>query len=124
MEDDEQQEDTTNEILHKLFYDYNKGFVNLKTLIAFGKELGISKEKVKEWFRNQTVNQVLLLSNQKIAYHKTIGDGYGFQADLIFFHHAKQNDGYIGLLTFINTSNRIAYIAPIKIEQPRSYMIR
>ena len=96
MEDDEQQVNNTNDqILHKLFYDYSKGFVNLRTLIAFGKELGISKDKVKDWFRNQTVNQVLLLRNQKIAYHKTIGDGYGFQADLIFFHHAKQNDGYI-----------------------------
>ena len=97
MEDDEQQEDnTSDQILHKLFYDYNKGFVDLRTLIAFGKALGISKEKVKAWFRDQTVNQVLLLKNHKIAYHKIIGDGDGYQADLIFLHYAKQNDGYIG----------------------------
>ena len=73
MEDDEQPEDNTNDqILHKLFYDYSKGFVNFKTLIVFGKELGISKDKVKNWFRNQTENQVLLLRKHKIAYHKTI----------------------------------------------------
>ena len=37
----------------------------------------ISKDKVKNWFRNQTVNQVILIKNQKIAYHKIIGDGDG-----------------------------------------------
>ena len=43
-----------------------------------------------------------------------MGDGHGYQADILFLQHPRYNDGYIGLLTFINTSTRRIYLASIK----------
>ena len=60
---------------------------------------------------------MLVTRRRKIFYHKTIGDGHGYQADIIFLPHPEQNEGFIGMLTFINTSTRKAYIAKIRSRE-------
>ena len=108
------EEQTQKNILYELYYDKKKGFQNLKSLLADTKIFGMKPEFVKEWYRQQNVNQILNNRKQKIAFHKIIGDGHGYQADIIFLPHVRENEGYIGLLTLINTSTRYAYIALIR----------
>ena len=40
----------------------------------------------------------------------------------MFLDNKRNNDGYIGLLTFINSSTRFAYVYPIKTKETTSYV--
>ena len=113
------EEQTQKNILYELYYDKKKGFQSLKSLLAETRIFGMKPEFVKEWYKPQNVNQILYNRKQKIAFHKIIGDGHGYQADIIFLPHVRENEGYIGLLTFINTSTRYAYIALIRNRSTR-----
>ena len=108
------EEQTQKNILYELYYDKKKGFQSLKSLIADARIFGMKPKFITEWYRQQNVNQILNNRKQNIAFHKIIGDGHGYQADIIFLPHVKENEGYISLLTFINTPTRYDYIALIK----------
>ena len=43
----------------KIYYDKKKGFQNLKSLLADTRIFGIKPEFVKEWYKQQNVNQIL-----------------------------------------------------------------
>ena len=102
------------DILHLLYYDNKTGFPNLKNLIKIARKLGVPSDYVRDWYRRQSVNQIIANRKQKIAFHKTIGNGHGYQMDITFMPNPRLNKGFIGILTFINTSTRKAYIATIK----------
>ena len=93
------------DVLGKIQYDKRYGYRSLSELKRMGKRMGIESNDVEIWYRDQAVNQILK-RKPKIDYHKTIGNGNGYQADLMFFSKPELNDGYIGLLTMINTSTR------------------
>ena len=105
---------THENLLHALYFNNKSGFRGLNNFISSAREFGIDKNEVKEWYKKQSVNQILVTRRNRIAYHKIIGDGDGYQADIIFIPNDKENDGYIGMLTFINTATRRAYVALIK----------
>ena len=67
------------------------------------KRSGLSANDVRTWYAQQAINKILVPRRSMIQYHKTIGDGDGYQSVIIFFPHQRHNSGYIGLLTFINT---------------------
>jgi hypothetical protein len=100
--------------LEELFLSPKYGFMGLQRLYKAAKEFNIPRQYVKKWYDEQSVNQILLHRRPKIVYHKIIGDGNSYQADIIFLPYPRLNGGYIGLMTFINTSTRMAHIAPIK----------
>ena len=102
------------DILSDLYNDPKRGFMGLNELIKQTRIFKIPEDYVREWYKKQDVNQIIVRRREPIIYHKTIGDGHGYQADIIFFQYPKLNDGFIGLLTFINTSTRRAFVAAIK----------
>ena len=100
--------------LNRLFYDEAEGFVGLNMLIKMARALGIPARVVRTWYKNQAINQIYKHRRRgKVKYHPTIGDGRSYQADIIFLPFPEENDGYVGLMTFINTSTRKAYAYPI-----------
>jgi hypothetical protein len=102
------------DVLSDIYFNNKSGFVGLNELIRRTRDTDIPIDYVKKWYKSQPVNQIIIPRRQKIAYHKIIGDGSGFQADIIFFPYPRLNHGFVGLLTFINTSTRMAYVYPIK----------
>lgn len=110
--------------LKKIYYNTQSGFTSLKELKRRAKPLNISPDIVQSWYAKQKVNQVIVPRRNKIYYHKTIGDGSGYQADIIFLPNPEYNYGYIGLLTFINTSTRMAYADAIKSRRTEDLLSR
>jgi len=102
------------DVLNDLYFNQKTGFIGLNELIRRTRDDNIPIDFIKKWYKQQAVNQIIIPRRNKIYYHKTIGDGHGYQADIIFFPNPRLNDGYVGLLTFINTSTRRAYVAMIK----------
>lgn len=100
--------------LAEIYFDKRGGFGSLKNLIAKAEQQGIMKDDVKKWYKSQPVNQIIVPRRNPIAYHKTIGDGDGYQMDIMFLPFPLKNNGYTGILTFINTSTRKAYVYEIK----------
>ena len=88
--------------------------MNLNELIRRAKEHNVPADEVIRWYRSQPVNQIIIPRRKEIKFHKTIGDGHGYQADIIFFPFPRMNKGYVGLLTFINTTSRMAFVTAIK----------
>jgi len=101
-------------ILRLLHFDPRSGFTGLRELQRVAHKKGISRNETSRWYHDQAVHQMIVPKREKIWYHKTIGNGHGYQADIIFLPHPELNDGLIGLLTFINTSTRRAWIASIR----------
>ena len=108
-----------NEALRRIFYNIDGGYPGLNELIERGRKYGIDKDTVKEWYRKQPVNQVFVPRIGKIYYHKTIGNGKSYQADIMFL---PEEDGYIGMLTMINVSTRSAYFEKIA-DRNTDYLI-
>jgi len=109
------------ELLIKIFND-NLGIISKKRLYQLSKivEPKITQRIVNEWYDSQPTNQIILKSGKKLPMHKIISDGRGWQADIFFIgdnSYKRANNGYIGLLTFINTSTRFAYVYPIKSRE-------
>ena len=111
------------EVLHLLYYDNKKGFPKIRNLIRSAKEIGIDRNYVKDWYNRQTVNQIIVNKKQPMAFHKRIGDGNGYQMDITFLTKPRLIKGYLGMLTFINTSTRKAYIATIKDRTTESLIL-
>ena len=109
--------------LHSLYFDNKKGFPNLRNLIKSAREHGIDRNYVKDWYNRQTVNQIIVNRKQPIAFHITIGDGNGYQMDITFLPNPRLSKGYIGMLSFNNTSTRKAYIAKIKDRTTESLIL-
>ena len=117
MEDDVQDYKATPEfILHSHYYNPTSGFMSLRELIRRTRKQ-VDPAFTRDWYQRQEIPQVLVTRRRKIFYHKTIGDGHGYQADIILLPHSKQNERFIGMLTFINTSTRKAYIAKIRSKK-------
>ena len=102
------------DVLREIFYNPRSGFMNRNALIKRAHEKQVKIKDAREWYGRQAVNQIIMPRRRDIVYHKIIGDGDGYQADIIFLPSPRLNKGYIGLLTFINTSTRKAYVAKIK----------
>ena len=115
----EQSEPT--DVLQQIYYNPQSGYMGLNELT---KRSGMSVNDVRAWYAQQAINQILVPRRSMIHYHKTIGDGDGYHADIIFFPHPRHNKGYIGLLTFINTSTRKVYYALIKNRSTEELMER
>jgi len=111
-------------ILKKIYYNTQSGFTSLKELQRRAKLINIPPDLVQSWYAKQKVNQVIVPRRNKIYYHKTIGNGTGYQADIIFLPNPEYNHGYIGLLTFINTSTRMAYADAIKSRKTEELLSR
>ena len=100
-------------LLNETFYNQKDGFMGVNELVRRLKR-HVPSRIVREWYRQQTINQIIVPKRIRIEYHKTIGDGHGYQGDILFLPYPRLNKGFIGLLTFINTSTRKASVAEIK----------
>jgi hypothetical protein len=68
---------------------------------------------VKEWLARQEHQQVF--SRKKKLFNAIIGGPEDYQMDIMFFlQYKKQNDGYDGIVNFINITSRKAYSYAIK----------
>ena len=107
-------DDETKHLLHEIYYDNRSGYMKVNELIRRTREYNIPPNVVKSWHKSQPVKQIIIPRRQEIKYHKPIGNGNGYQADIIFFPYPKINRGNVGMLTFINTTTRMAFVNPIK----------
>ena len=107
------------EILRKIYYNPKSGFLSFNQLFSEVKKEfpNISRKEVKIWYDKQISNQRAIQPNRKVEYHKIIGDGTSYQGDIMFLENPKNNNGFIGMLTFINNSTRYAYVFPIKTNK-------
>jgi len=87
----EEQYEELNDILTRLFVDKQRGFVGINALIKRARPYGIKVKDIKAWYKRQPVNQIIVPRRQPIDYHKIIGDGDGYQADIIFFPYPRTN---------------------------------
>ena len=109
------------ELLTRIFND-NLGFISKRNLYRLAKQVEpkITQSIVNKWHNEQRTNQIIDRRIKKLPTHTIISDGRGWQADIFFIGdstYKRANDGYIGLLTFINTSTRYAYVYPIKSRE-------
>ena len=116
---------TNKYIMDKLLediYNDNHGLLNRQLLYQKAKiiEPRITHEIVNEWFNKQL--PIKRIQRPRIKkeniYHPIIADGTNYQADILILSTTKgirrRNKGFIGLLTFINTSTRYLRVYPIK----------
>ena len=111
------------ETLKNIYYNPIEGFCSIDELHRKAKKLlpKITKKEAQEWMMKQRVVQ----QNKKVTkinYHIIISDGFGYQEDVMFLDNPGQNDKYIGLLTFINTSTRFARVCPISNKKTNTYL--
>ena len=105
--------------MRNLYYNPKTGFTSLQQLIKLVKQRypNTPSNIIKEWYDKQIPVQTIQQPNRRIEYHKIIGDGTSYQGDIMFLENKRNNDGYIGMLTFINNSTRFAYAYPIKTNK-------
>ena len=109
------------QVLSRIFND-NLGFITKKQLYQLAKQVNpnITQLIVSKWYDSHRTNQIIDRRIKKLPMHPIISDGNGWQADIFFIGddtYKRANKGFIGLLTFINTSTRFAYVYPIKSRE-------
>jgi len=102
------------EILNKIYYDVEKGLGTAQQLYEQVKDKGIKLNEVKNFINNQETQQIFAPKHKN--YTAIIGHtNEDYQMDSMYLEqYKKQNDGYIGLMNFIEITSRKAYCIPIK----------
>jgi hypothetical protein len=109
------------EIVRQIYEEI--GFPSKATLTREIRNRGIAipQREIDAWYSSQRVNQVFPGTRKKPVHH-IMGDGTRWQVDTMYLNaydkrnnakFSEANAGYIGLLTFINSSTRYAYAYPI-----------
>lgn len=102
------------DFLKKLYYSPETGLSSAKILYGLAKNKGIKFKEVKFFLNNQETHQIF--GTKKKYYSSIIGiTDSDYQMDSMYLEQfRRQNDGYIGLLNFIEITSRKAYCIPIK----------
>ena len=102
-------------------YDDSHGLLNRQLLYQRAKAINpnFTHTIVNEWFNRQRP-QIMIQRprKKKNLYHPIISDGTDYRADILALSttqkQIKRNGGFIGILTFINSSTRYLRVYPIK----------
>lgn len=110
--------------LSKLYYDPKIGFTDVSTLFQNARDSGIklTLNEVKEWYKQQTVNQIYKNPPKVKSFNKIYAHHYApgeFQMDLMdLSRFYRENKGYRYLLNIIDLYSRYAWSFPLKHKMP------
>lgn len=113
------------EKLHNIYYNPKTGFIGLNGLINRSKDanLKLSNKQIKEWYKNQPVNQIYSQKNTNVEIYDKIQpilpQPGTMQMDLMdISRFSKQNSNYKFLLNIIDVYSRYAWSIPLKKKTP------
>jgi hypothetical protein len=101
--------------LKELYYNLQTGLSSAQQLYINVNKDGkiVTLKQVKEWLSKQQTQQVF--GKKKKLYNAIIEGINDYQMDIMFFlQYKKQNDGYDGIVNFLNITTRMAYFYAIK----------
>lgn len=104
-----------NKELQQLFYNPKNGFVSIDKLYKKAKQLypNITHKLVKNFYKNQEVNQVLKQTkNNKFSSIRSKYPGYKYQIDLMVYNRFKIHN-YQYILVVIDVYSRFAQARPL-----------
>src|SRR6476620_6044885 len=110
-------DNTTNQLLIKLFNHPKTGFVGVDKLTRRAKQINpkITQKQVKEFLQHNSISQVFQKPTQTKGVPRIHGKVGHYQADLTFLtRYKKQNNNYHILLTVINVNTKYAYVVALK----------
>lgn len=108
------------EDIRKVFYDPKQGLTSIKKLYEKLKEKGATYKQIKEFVEKQKIGQVYSRASSKKESFPINADKDSYQGDITFLDKYKKiNRGYIGILAFVEITNKKAYMYPIKNKSDR-----
>lgn len=103
------------DIIKEHYYNPKIGFKSQTQTYQDLKDKGITKEQVKEFFKNQETTQVFKKVEEAKFIPITAGGDEEYQLDLMFYDQfEKQNNGYHIIMTMIELTSRFAYAVALK----------
>ena len=106
------------ELLQKIYYDPEHGFVSGAKLYKKAKEIdnNVTMKLVKEFLENQATHQITQQVKKNKEYSTIISPSIrnNYQMDICYLPHPKQNKNFKYLLTCIDVYSRYAFVKPMK----------
>jgi hypothetical protein len=100
-------------ILHDIYYSPDTGLINARQLYLKVKDKGFTQKQVKEFIKNQELNQIF--KRQEKNFTSIVGGDDDWQWDLMFYEQFKtQNKNYNTISNFVNITSRKAFCYPMK----------
>jgi len=109
----------SNSILKKHYYDIESGYQSAEKLFKKVKSFKITLKKVKEFIRNQNLNEITA-TKKKTVNREMPSYSEVMHVDLVdMSDYKKQNDSYCWMFNAINSFTRVAYSYPLKTKSDK-----